>query len=117
MIRRLLEQEDEVRVILSSDRKSTQLVPTWQDIQKLQSLSKALSPAAEFIDFLSGNKHATISSILLVLHNLSTKVLKIEEEDTQLIHPFKVLQHAAFLFNNLCIYIYGIELLLKIEVS
>ena len=80
MVNRLLEQELAVRIVLSSDKKSGHLVPTWQ---VLESLSKALSPVAELTHFLSGDKHVTISSVLPVLHN-HAKVLIEEDDDTQL---------------------------------
>ena len=44
------QQEDAVRVVLSSDRKTTHLLPTWQDIEVLEPISKALSPIAELTD-------------------------------------------------------------------
>lgn len=89
MISRLLEQEDAVRVVLSSDRKSSHLVLTWQDIHVLESMSKALSPVAELTDFLSGEKHVTVSSILPVLHNLATKVLLVQDDDSELTKGIK----------------------------
>ena len=62
MVSRLLEQDDAVRVVLSSDRKSSHFVLTWQDIHVMESLSKVLSHVAELTDFLSGEKHVTVSS-------------------------------------------------------
>ena len=59
---RLLEQDDAVQVVLSSDRKSSHFVPTWQNIHVMESLSKVLSHVAELTDFLSGEKHVTVSS-------------------------------------------------------
>ena len=41
MVTRLLEQEEAVRVVLSSDRKISHLIPTWQDIQVLESISQS----------------------------------------------------------------------------
>ena len=89
MVRRLLEQEEAIRVVLSFDRKFAHLVPTWQDIDVLESLSKALSPVADLTDFLSGEKHISISSVLPVLYNLTTKVLVKQDNDTELTKTIK----------------------------
>ncbi len=89
MVARLLEQEEAVRVVLSSDRKITHLIPTWQDLQVLESISKALSPVSELTDFLSGENHITVSSIIPILHNLKTKVLLPSEDDTTLTKDIK----------------------------
>ena len=35
-MKRLLEQEEAVQVALSADRKTSHLLPTWQDIDVLQ---------------------------------------------------------------------------------
>ena len=83
LITRLLEQEV-VRVVLSCDRKTSHLIPKWQDIEVLESISKALSPIAELTDFLSGENHITISSVIPVLHNLKNKILVENDEDTSL---------------------------------
>ena len=84
MVRRLLEQETAVRIVLSSDRKTSHLVLTWQDLEVLESLAKVLSPLAELTDSLSGKKMATISSVIPVLHNIADKILKEEDTDSDL---------------------------------
>jgi len=73
MVIKLLEQEDAVREALSLDRNMTHLLPTWQDIQVLELILKAVSPISELTDFLSGENHITISAELPVLHNLKEK--------------------------------------------
>lgn len=88
MVTRLLEQEEAVRLVLSSDRKISYLIPTWQDIEVLESISKALSPLSELADFLSGEKHVTISSVIPVLYNLKTTLLP-AEDDTSLTKDIK----------------------------
>lgn len=82
MISRFLEQEEAVRAVLSSDRKTTHLIPSWQDTEVLESISKALSPVAELTDLLSGEEHITISSIVPVLHNLISRILAKKDDDT-----------------------------------
>ena len=52
MMARVLEQEREIRQVLSNDRKTAHLIPSWQDIDVLESLNKALSPLAELTDIL-----------------------------------------------------------------
>ena len=52
MVTRLLEQEVAVRAVLSEDRKTSHLIPSWQDIDVLESISKALSPISKLTDFL-----------------------------------------------------------------
>ena len=44
MIARLLEQDEAIQVVLSSDQKTRLLIATWQDIHVWESLHKALSP-------------------------------------------------------------------------
>ena len=61
----------------------------WQDIDVLESLAKALSPVSELTDFLSGEKHIIISSVIPIIHNLATKVLVDEEDDTELMMTIK----------------------------
>ena len=73
MVTRLLEQEVAVRAVLSEDRKTSHLIPSWQDIDVLESISKALSPISELTDFLSGENHVTVSAIVPVLHNLKNQ--------------------------------------------
>ena len=89
MVSRLLEQEEAVRIVLSSDKKTSHLIPSWQDTQIWESISKALSPIAELTDFLSGDSHVTISSIQPVLHNLHSRVLAEDSSDTPLAREIK----------------------------
>jgi len=62
LVARLLEQEAALRQVLSADRKTAHLVPTWQDLEVLESIDKALSPLADFTDILSGEKYVTFSA-------------------------------------------------------
>ena len=84
MISRILEQEEAIRNVLSADRKTSHLVPTWQDIDVLQSLHQALSPLSDLTDILSAEKYDTVSAILPLMDLLNSKFLKEREEDTQL---------------------------------
>uniref|UniRef100_A0A1X7TA28 Uncharacterized protein n=1 Tax=Amphimedon queenslandica TaxID=400682 RepID=A0A1X7TA28_AMPQE len=55
MIERILEQEKAIRVVLGSDRKVSNLVLSWQDLDVLTAINAALSPLAEFTDVMSGS--------------------------------------------------------------
>jgi hypothetical protein len=89
MISRILEQEEAIRNVLSADRKTSHLVPTWQDIDVLQSLHQALSPLSDLTDILSAEKYVTVSAILPLMDLLNSKFLKEREEDTQLTADIK----------------------------
>lgn len=53
MINRVIEQEKALSQVLRADKKTRHLVLTWQDMDVLESLNKALSPLTEFMDALS----------------------------------------------------------------
>ena len=89
MIARVLEQEKAIHKVLSDDRKTAHLIPTWQDIDVLESIQAALGPLADFTDMLSGENFVTMSTILPVLHILKNEVLKESENDTQLTKDIK----------------------------
>ena len=84
MVSRLLEQEEAVRIVLSSDRKTSHLIPSWQDTQIWESISKALSFIADLTDFLSGDSHVTIASIKPVLQILHSRALAEDSSDIPL---------------------------------
>lgn len=44
MIARVLEQRKAITQVLSEDKKSRHLVPSWTDLDVLEAVSKALSP-------------------------------------------------------------------------
>ncbi len=84
MISRVLEQEEAIRTVLSADRKTTHLVPNWQDIDVLVSINQALSPLSNLTDILSGEDYVTVSAILPLMNLLNDKFLKENKEDSQL---------------------------------
>lgn len=59
MIERFVEQEKAICHVLGEDKKRRHLIPTWQDIDELESVSKALGPLLEFTDVLSGEQLVT----------------------------------------------------------
>ena len=56
MVERLVEQMEAVRVVLASDRRSSHLIPSWQDCDVLDSITGALKSLKEMTDALSGEK-------------------------------------------------------------
>ncbi len=89
MIERILEQERAIRSVLSNDRKSVHLIPSWQDIQVLESIKLALSPLHSLTDILSGEKHVTVSAVMPLLHQMNSVILLNGESDTQLTKDIK----------------------------
>lgn len=83
MIERVLEQEKAITQVLKEDKKNRHLVPTWQDIDVLESVNKALSPLMEFTDALSGEDYVSVSYLKPVLHVLNNKVLAPGDDDTE----------------------------------
>ena len=61
------------------DRKTAHLVPTWQDLEVLESINKALAPLADFTDILSGEKYVTFSALVPLLKH---DILCEDEEDS-----------------------------------
>lgn len=59
MIERVLEQEGALAKVLSSDKKTRHLVPTWQDLEVLQAVQKVLKPLQDLTDALSGEEYVT----------------------------------------------------------
>ena len=89
MIARILEQEKGLRQVLSVDRKTAHLVPTWQDLEVLESINKALAPLADFTDILSGEKYVTFSALIPLLKHITDDVLSDDKEDTTLTTDIK----------------------------
>ena len=79
MVERVLEQEKAIEQVLGADKKSRHLVPTWQDIDVLESMNKAVSPLKEFTDALSGEAYVSVSYLKPVIHLLNNSLLQPEE--------------------------------------
>lgn len=84
MIKRFNEQEKAIRHVLGADKKRRHLLPTWQDVDVLESVSKALSPLLEFTDDLSGEQVVTISYLKPVLSLFNSEVLAVKSDNTDL---------------------------------
>lgn len=89
MVARILEQQKAITEVLSSDKNSRHLIPTWQDIDVLESLHQALTPLLEFTDSLSGESYVTVSYVKPLLHLFRTNLLKEKPHDTQLTKELK----------------------------
>lgn len=89
MVGRVLEQEKAIRQVLSADKKSRHLVPSWQDIDVLESFHKALNPLLEFTDALSGEDYVSISYLKPILHLFNEKILKHDYDDNELTKSIK----------------------------
>lgn len=74
MVARILEQRAAIAEVLASYKSTRHLVPTWLDIDVLESVHKTLSPLMEFTDSLSGESYV--------------KLLSVNEQDTQLTKVF-----------------------------
>ncbi|XDV18076.1 hypothetical protein PO909_023848 [Leuciscus waleckii] len=73
----------------SRDQKSRHLLPTWQDIDVLEAITKALKPLQDFTDALSGEEYVSVSYVKPVLHLLNTNILKPEEDKAGLCEDIK----------------------------
>lgn len=89
MIGRVLEQSKVLSQVLSEDKKTHHLVPTWQDTDVLESINNALGPLQEFTDALSGEAYVSVSYLKPVLHLLRTSTLTESDEDSDLTKEIK----------------------------
>ena len=89
MIKRILQQEEAIRIVLSADQKTTHFILTWQDIDVLQSIDAAFAPISSLTDILSGETYATVSAVFLILNLLNNTLLKESEDDTLLTKNLK----------------------------
>ena len=87
MVKRIIQQESAIRLVLAADRKVAHLTPTWQDMEVLKSIDSALSPLS-LTDILSGETYVTVSAVIPMLQLIKTNLLK-EEDDTQLTTDIK----------------------------
>ncbi|XP_056097499.1 E3 SUMO-protein ligase ZBED1 [Rhinichthys klamathensis goyatoka] len=89
MIERVLDQEKAISQVLKADRKARHLVPSWQDIDVMESVKKALSPLKDFTDALSGEDYVSVSYVKPVLYLLKVNILSLNDEDTELTKTMK----------------------------
>ncbi|KAL3991353.1 troponin I, fast skeletal muscle [Sarotherodon galilaeus] len=90
MVGRVLEQHKAISQVLSADKKTRHLVPSWQDLDVLESVHGALNPLLEFTDSLSGESYVSVSYLKPMLHLFRTQILKPSEDETQLTKDLKM---------------------------
>lgn len=86
----VVEQHKAISQVLSADKKTRHLVPSWQDLDVLESLHVALNPLLEFTDSLSGECYVSVSYLRLMLHLFRTQILKPSEDETRLTKDLKM---------------------------
>lgn len=84
MVERIVEQQDAIRVVLGQDRKTSYLVPTWQDLDVLQSVLKATEGFKDLTDLLSGEKQITCSAIKPLIKVINDKIVIPQDDDSEL---------------------------------
>lgn len=89
MIDRILEQEPAIAQVLKADRKTRHLVLSWQELDVLESVNKALKPLVEFTDALSGEQYVTVSFVKPVLHLFQSSLLAQQQQDTALTNELR----------------------------
>ncbi|XP_056433869.1 E3 SUMO-protein ligase ZBED1-like [Gadus chalcogrammus] len=89
IIQRVIEMEKAISQVLRAERKTWHLVPSWQEMDVLESVSKTLGPLIEFTDALSGEEYVSVSYLKHVLHLLNNTVLTPAEDDTDLTKDMK----------------------------
>ncbi|XP_038590224.1 E3 SUMO-protein ligase ZBED1-like [Micropterus salmoides] len=80
MISRILEQQKALTQVLYADKKARHLIPTWQDIDVLESVSKSLGPLLDFTDALSREDYVSVSCVKPVLHLFNTSILLMQRK-------------------------------------
>ncbi|KAG9268298.1 zinc finger BED domain-containing protein 1-like [Astyanax mexicanus] len=88
MVERVIEQCPAIKRVLD-DRRSQHLIPTWQDVEVLESVNAVLKKVADFTDALSSERTVTASSVKPVLQLLREDLLLPTEEDTELTRNLK----------------------------
>ena len=89
MIERIIEQQEAIRIILASDRKTAHPVLTWQGMDVLESVMAVLCPLCKFTDLLAGEKRATVSAIIPMLTHIEDTILVNKPGETNLTSEIK----------------------------
>uniref|UniRef100_A0A3B4U3F6 BED-type domain-containing protein n=1 Tax=Seriola dumerili TaxID=41447 RepID=A0A3B4U3F6_SERDU len=88
MVERFCEQQQAVSAVLADDRKKWHLMPRDSDMTILETVRDVLAPLSEFTDALSGEKEATLSSVLPLIWKIRA-CLEDEEGDSPLMREMK----------------------------
>ena len=89
MAKRMLEQKEAIRIVLSGDHSTSHLAITWQDIDLLALINTFVAPLEDLTDTLSGETHVTISGVKPVLQHLCDVLLVESSEDSELTKEMK----------------------------
>ena len=89
MVSRILEQEEAIHLVLGADHSTSNIVPTWQDLDVLQAIDQAISPLSSLTDILSGEQYVTVSAVLPILYILEMDLLKEQDTDAPLTKDIK----------------------------
>lgn len=84
MVERVTEQKKAIPQGLCTNEKTRHLVPTWQDMDVLESINKALSPLKKFTDALSRELYPSVWDLKPALHLFNNQILKHQDGDTEL---------------------------------
>lgn len=95
MVERFCEQQQAVCAVLADDRKKWFLMPKDTDMTTLETVRDVLAPLSDFTDALSGEKEATLLSVLPLLWKIQA-CLKDEEGDSPLALEMKEKCRADF---------------------
>ena len=87
MIERIIEQQEAIRIIFASDRKTAHLVLTWQHMDVLE--PAVLCPLCKFTDLLAGEKRVTVSAIIPMLNHIEDTILANKPGETNLTSEIK----------------------------
>ncbi|MBN3301994.1 ZBED1 protein, partial [Amia calva] len=89
MIEQILEQEKARARVLGSEKKTRHLVHSWQDIDLLESVNKAIGSLQKFTDALSGENYVSVSYLKPVLNLFNRSLLQPEEDENELTKKIK----------------------------
>lgn len=89
IIERVLDQEKAISQVLKADKKTRHLVPSWQDLDVMESVKAALGPLRDFTDALSGEDNVSVSYVKPVLHLQKFNLLNVNDDDTELTKTMK----------------------------
>ena len=74
MLKRIIEQQEAIRIVLASDRKASHLIPSWQDFDVMEVVVATLGPLGELTDALSAEKNVTVSVIRPLLDGITKEI-------------------------------------------
>jgi hypothetical protein len=89
MIKRILEQNKAITQVLGADKDTRRLIPSWQDIDVMESIEVVLGPLFDFTDSLSGEKYISVSLVKPVLRLFEEQQLCPADEDTPMSKELK----------------------------